>query len=346
MTDVQQVRSWFDGAAFRQDLRAAWLDASIALLITLAIFAWLTWRIHAGTSPTIDVIPTFAGGAGTYWMYWMSQAFGWSGLLWAWITVLLGLVRSTRPQPWLRLTPATVERLHRTTSLTTIVLMFAHAFWFFAEEVRGNAEGLGPVGRVWSAFLNVFVPGVYPSGTGVIAILIGLLALYLSIPLGLAYYARRRIGARTWRVLHSSIIVVYVLSVWHTLLYGTNVWFDGWFRTTMWLLQLPVAALLLIRLLAPAYRPGRGTLDVVGRWVARTAVAATVVVLLVVAATGRDGGRTPGVEGAGLNVTTVMVWGGLAVFVAVVGIAVVRAHRVAARQRSRVQISSGTYLDR
>ncbi|MFD2025896.1 ferric reductase-like transmembrane domain-containing protein [Promicromonospora aerolata] len=340
MRDVRRVRGWFDGGAFRQDLRAAWLDASVALLITLAIFAWLTWRVHAGTSPTIDVIPTFAGGAGTYWMYWMSQAFGWSGLLWAWITVLLGLVRSSRPQAWLPLTPSTVEKLHRTTSLTTIVLMFAHAFWFFAEEVRGNAEGLDPVGRVWSAFLNVFVPGVYPSGTGVIAILIGLLALYLSVPLGLAYYARRRIGARAWRVLHSSIIVVYVLSVWHTLLYGTNVWYDGWFRTTVWLLQLPVAALLLVRLLAPAYRPARGALDAAGRWVARTAVALTVVVVLAVAGSGRDGGRTPGVDGAGLNVSPVMVWTGLAGFVIVVGVAVVRAHRAAARQRAVVRASA------
>ena len=81
--------------------------------------------------------------------------------------------------------------------------MFAHAFWFFAEEVRGNAEGLDPAGNLWYAFSRVFVPGVYPSGTGVIAILIGLLAFYLAIPLGLAYYARRRIGAKTWRVLHA-----------------------------------------------------------------------------------------------------------------------------------------------
>ncbi|GAB2485754.1 ferric reductase-like transmembrane domain-containing protein [Promicromonospora xylanilytica] len=340
MSDVRQVRGWFDAAAFRQDLRAAWLDAAIALVITLAIFALLTWRVHAGTSATLGVMPYLAGGAGTYWMYWMCQAFGWSGLLWAWITVLLGLLRSSRPQPWLRLSPPAVERLHRTTSLTTVVLMFGHAFWFFAEEVRGNAEGLDPAGNLWYAFLRVFVPGVYPSGTGVIAILIGLLAFYLAIPLGLAYYARRRIGAKTWRVLHASIIVVYVLSVWHTLLYGTNVWFDGWFRTTVWLLQLPVAALLLVRILAPAHRQGRRPLDIVGRWVARVAVSLTVVVVLAVAGSGRDGGRTPGVEGAGLNVTPVMVWAGLAVFVVVVCAAVIRAHLVAARQRTTVRASA------
>ena len=100
--------------------------------------------------------------------------------------------------------PARLEKWHRTTSLTTIVLTFMHAFWFFAEEVRFNAEGLGVDGRTWMAFVNTFVPGAYGSGTGLIAILIGLLALYLSIPLGLAFYARRALGPRVWRTLHAT----------------------------------------------------------------------------------------------------------------------------------------------
>lgn len=331
MTEVTEPsgRSWFDGAALRQDLRAAWLDASAALVITLLLFAWLYQRVDAGTSATVDVMPFLLGGADTYWMYWLCQAFGWSGLLWAWITVVLGLTRSSRPPARLPVSPARLEKWHRTTSLTTVALMFLHAFWFFAEEVRGNADGLGVAGRTWAAFVDVFVPGAYGSGTGLIAILLGLLAFYLAIPLGLAYYARRSIGSRAWRTLHASIIVVYVLSVWHTLLYGTNVWYDGWFRTTVWLLQLPVAALLLVRLLAPAHRPHRGRLDLAGRWTARAAVAATVVTLLVVAATGRDGGRTRGVDGAPLNVTQAMIWAGLAVFAVVVTAAVVRAHRSA-----------------
>lgn len=335
MADVTEPtrRSWFDGAAFRQDLRAAWLDASAALIITLLLFAWLYQRVDAGTSATVDVMPFLLGGADLYWMYWLCQAFGWSGLLWAWITVILGLTRSSRPPSWLPVSPARLEKWHRTTSLTTIVLMFMHAFWFFAEEVRGNAEGLGAGGRTWYAFVNTFVPGAYGSGTGLIAILIGLLALYLAIPLGLAFYARRAIGPRVWRTLHASIIVVYVLSVWHTLLYGTNVWYDGAFRTTVWLLQLPIAALLLIRLLAPAHRPHRGRLDLAGRWAARAAVAATVVTLLVVAASGRDGGRTRGVDGAPLNTTQPMVWIGFAAFAVAVTVVTVRAHR-AARARA------------
>ncbi|NEE48201.1 hypothetical protein G3M55_26770, partial [Streptomyces sp. SID8455] len=67
------------------------------------------------------------------------------------------------------------------------------------------------------AFIETFVPGGYDSGTGQIAIPIGQAALYLAIPLGLLFYVRHRIGPKTWRVLHRFVIVVYVLSVWHTL---------------------------------------------------------------------------------------------------------------------------------
>ncbi|CAO0833065.1 putative protein OS=Streptomyces microflavus OX=1919 GN=Smic_06640 PE=4 SV=1 [Streptomyces microflavus] len=97
------------------------------------------------------------------------------------------------------------------------------------------------------------------------------------------------------------MIVVYVLSVWHTLLYGTNVWYDGWFRTSVWLLQLPIAALLLLRLLRPARRseklplsPG-ATASRTGwalRLGGRLAVVGVMVALVVVVVSGNDGGRT------------------------------------------------------
>lgn len=323
-------RTWFDVRALKQDVRGAGLDASVALAATLAIFALLAWRIDAGTSATIVVMPDLADPG--YWMYWLSQAFGWSGLLWAWITVLLGLLRSSRHPSWMPVSVARIEKWHRQTSLTTIALMFAHAWWFFAEMVRDNRAEAGWAGRLWRAFVDSFVPGGYNSGTGVIAILIGLLALYLAIPLGLAFYARRAMGARVWRVLHASIIIVYVLSVWHTLLYGTSVWYDGAFRTAVWLLQLPIAGLLLVRLLRPAYRPGATAADRLGRLVGRITAAATILVLLMVAATGRDGGRTPGVEGAPLTFTQAMIWVGFAVFGAVVAALVFRAHRTTRRR--------------
>ncbi|QBI56372.1 ferric reductase-like transmembrane domain-containing protein [Streptomonospora litoralis] len=330
----------FDWAALRADLRAAVPDAAAALVVTAAIFAWLYARIHSGTSPTIDVMPMLGEHPDRYWMYWLCQAFGWSALLWAWITVMLGMARSSVHPSWLPVSAPRLERWHRTTSLTTIGLMFAHAFMFFADSVRGNEDGLGWAGRLGTAFVEVFVPGGYTTGTGQVAILIGLIAFYLAIPLGLAFYLRRRTGSRVWLALHRFVIVVYALSVWHTLLYGTNVWYDGAFRTTVWLLQIPVAALLLVRLSAPArpgerLRPrnaGQGPLGYALRLAARVGAAAVIAVVLAVTFTGRDGGRTRGVEGAEMNVTQPMVWVGLALLLATI-VAVVAA--VARRRTGR-----------
>ncbi|GAB3460374.1 ferric reductase-like transmembrane domain-containing protein [Streptomonospora sediminis] len=325
----------FDWQGLRSDLRGAVPDAALALVVTGLVFVLLYVRVENGTSATIRVMPMLAD-APKFWMYWLSQAFGWSGLLWAYVTVLFGLLRSGPRPPWQWLTVPRVEKLHRTTSLTTIGLMFMHAFMFFADQVRSNQQDFSWAGGLLKAFADVFVPGVYSSGTGRIAILLGLLAFYLAIPLGLAFYVRQRTGSRMWRALHRFIIVVYVLSVWHTLLYGTNVWFDGPFRTLVWALQMPLAALLLLRLLAPARPserlrlrgPGREsrTLPLTARFAGRLAAAATVLGLLAVVITGADGGRTPGGEPPGLWPEQWVIWAGLLVL-ALVLVAVVHRTR-------------------
>ncbi|WP_244231160.1 ferric reductase-like transmembrane domain-containing protein [Saccharomonospora piscinae] len=330
-TSRRRRRGAMDTAALRADLRGAIPDATAALVITGAIVVWLYARIDNGESATLDVMPYLAD-ADAYLLYWLCQAFGWSALLWAWLTTMFGLLRSGRPPGWLPVSPARLERLHRTTSLTTVALMFLHAALFFAEMVR-TSDSDTLLGRVWRAFVESFVPGGYDSGTGRVAILLGLLAFYLAIPLGLAYYLRTRLGAGPWRALHRFVLVVYVLSVWHTLLYGTNVWFDGWPRTTLWLLQLPPALLLLARLLVPARPAERGgalrgrpvALALrIGGIVATVGVIATAVTVVI---TGRDGGRTPGAEGAGLTMTQGLIWAGTVVFLAVLVAAVTFARR-------------------
>ncbi|MEU5400691.1 ferric reductase-like transmembrane domain-containing protein [Streptomyces sp. NPDC005963] len=281
----------------RSDLKASLLDGAIALVVTAVVFGILYARIKAKTSSTVTVMP-FMADAGAFWMYFLSQAFGWSALLWAWGTVILGLLLSGPRPGRLPLSVPRLERLHRTTSLNTIALIFAHALLFAAELVRHDKDGL--LGAVGTAFVEAFVPGGYDSGTGRIAIPVGQGALYLAIPLGLLFYVRHRIGPKTWRIMHRFVLVVYILSVWHTLLYGTNVWYDGWFRTSIWLLQLPIAALFLLRLLRPARRSqqlrplGDRTGSATGwslRLTGRIAAVAVVVALLAVVFTGRDGGR-------------------------------------------------------
>ncbi|GAA2086204.1 ferric reductase-like transmembrane domain-containing protein [Streptomyces albiaxialis] len=277
----------------RRDLRAAGPDFGVSLLVTAAVFAFLYARIRSGASDTVKIMP-FMEDADTFWMYWLSQAFGWSALLWAYGTVVIGLLLAgPRPRRFAR-SHAAMERLHRTTSLSTIVLMFAHALMFAAELIRYETKLSWPT-RFGKALVDTFVPGGYSSGTGEVAIPIGQAALYAAIPLGLLFYWRHRIGARAWRALHRCVIVVYVLSVWHTLLYGTNVWYDGWPRTVLWLLQLPLAALFLYRLARPlrrGERPGGPTgARQLARWAVLLAAVATLIALCVVLCTGRDGGR-------------------------------------------------------
>ena len=132
---VRQRR--FDWSGLRADLRGAIPDASMALAATLLIFWWLYARVENGSSATTQVMPMLAD-APRYWMYWMCQAFGWSGLLWAYVTIVFGLLRSGPRPGWGWLSGARVEKLHRTTILTTLGLMFMHAFMLFAEFVRTN----------------------------------------------------------------------------------------------------------------------------------------------------------------------------------------------------------------
>ncbi|MFI8199466.1 ferric reductase-like transmembrane domain-containing protein [Streptomyces sp. NPDC085942] len=288
-----------DRVALSADLRAALPDAGAAILVTAAVFAFLYARMESGDSATVAVMP-FMDDPGTYWMYLLSQAFGWSGLLWAWGTVMLGLLLSGPRPARLPASRQVLERWHRTTSLTTMALMFAHALMFAAELVRYEVQ-LAWAERLWAGFADTFVPGWYDSGTGQIAIPIGQGALYLAVPLGLLFYVRPRIGANTWRRLHRFVIVVYALSVCHTLLYGTNVWYGEWPRTVLWFLQLPVVALLLLRLMRPARRSERlgprkrrEGVSLPGwavRAAGRAAAGAVVVGLLIVVASGHDGGR-------------------------------------------------------
>src|SRR5690606_6345860 len=319
-------RGRLDTRTLRADLRALLLDASIALVVTAGIYALLHHRIETGSSQTLMVMP-FLDDAHRYRFYWACQAFGWSGLLWAWISVLLGLLRATAPGRWTVLPHAGIERWHRVTGITTVGLMLGHALAFLFELLREDAEGGG--GGALAAFADVFVPGWYDSGTGQVAILLGLIAFYLAIPLGFSFYLRWWTGPRLWRGVDRVVIAVAVLSGRDPLPYRTTAWCESGARP-------PPRLLLLARLLAPL-RPGErltaADLRGPGRWRAlarlagRAAAALAVPALLLVAATGRDGGRTPGEETGDMAVTQPMVWAGLAVLLTVLAAAALAVRR-------------------
>jgi sulfoxide reductase heme-binding subunit YedZ len=105
--------------------------------------------------------------------------------------------------------------------------------------------------------------GYRPMFTGV-----GIIAGWLAAVLGLSFYARRRIGARTWRLMHRFTIVAYVLAVVHVAGAGTNAT-DPWMVAMLTALTAPIAGLFVLRMLpapAPAPAPART------RWPSRAAI--------------------------------------------------------------------------
>lgn len=280
------------------DMRAAIPDASLALLVTASVWLVLWWRVENERSETVQVMPDLAGFE--HWAYWLCQAFGWAALLWAWGTVMLGLLVAGRRPRWVPGSTRTIEKLHRTTSLTVIGLTLAHIVTqIYDWGVATTDNGFSALDTT----IYSFVPGTYGAGlSGKIYLLTGQVAFYLALVLGLSYYVRHRLGVRAWRFAHRFSILVYVFAVWHTFIYGTNVWFTGYQRTALWAMQLPVAALVLYRLLEPLRASERLPLQprallarldtmVVLRLGVRLIAAAAVVALVGVLALDRTGGR-------------------------------------------------------
>lgn len=276
-------------------MRGAIPDASLALLLTAAILGVLWWRVEQQRSQTVQLMPELADF--DYFPYYALQAFGWSALIWSWGTVILGLLVAGGRPSWLRVRTRTIEKLHRTTSLTVIGLTICHILLMVWSRVFNDRWG------VLRSFGESFVPWFW-SGTflGRFAIAIGLVALYGAIILGVSYYVRHVVGVRAWRFAHRFSILVYVLAVWHTFIYGTNVWFIGYQRTLLWAMQVPIAAMVLARLLAPLRRSERlplrprplaAQLNVMAvlRLGVRLVAAGSVVVLLGILALDRTGGR-------------------------------------------------------
>jgi hypothetical protein len=140
-------------------------------------------------------------------------------------------------------------------------------------------------------------------------------------------------GPVVWRFVHASIVVVYILSVWHTLLYRTNVWYAGLLRIGVWLGQLPLLGLLLARLFSPRSAPGRAFGFTVLRAAAALAAVATTAVTAWMVVSRNGGGRIRGEATDTGPVTPEMIWLGTGVLVALLALGVIYSRHVQKRRR-------------
>ena len=79
----------------------------------------------------------------------------------------------------------------------------------------------------------------------------GIFAVYILVLVAPTYYLRRMVGLSRWRFVHRFVLVFYGLSVWHALVLGLDVGYYSWLRPLIWLLQVPLLALLIRRLRGP-----------------------------------------------------------------------------------------------
>ncbi|HTA36309.1 MAG TPA: hypothetical protein VK761_06305, partial [Solirubrobacteraceae bacterium] len=75
---------------------------------------------------------------------------------------------------------------------------------------------------------------------------IGIVAFWAMLALGLSYYARGRIGAQRWRVLHRFTALAWLLGLVHSLGEGTDAG-QIWFLAMVAIVTVPALVLLLGR---------------------------------------------------------------------------------------------------
>ncbi|HSD79806.1 MAG TPA: ferric reductase-like transmembrane domain-containing protein [Solirubrobacteraceae bacterium] len=181
-------------------------------------------------------------GDPTQQVFWFaSRALGIVAIALLAISVALGLAMSGRlvRRPGL---PAKLRRFHEAATLVTLGLIVAHG---------GVLLGDGYLRPGLAGVALPFQLGYRPLWTG-----IGILAGWLAAILGLSFYARRRIGAKTWRWLHRWTVAVYVLALGHVVGAGT----DGrspWMIAMLTLLTAPIVFAFTLRMLPAAPRTAR-----------------------------------------------------------------------------------------
>jgi hypothetical protein len=124
----------------------------------------------------------------TQQVFWLaSRAVGIVAIALLGISVALGLAMSTKllRRPGL---PAKLKRFHEASTLVTLTLIVAHAGLLLAD------------GYLRPGLAGVALPfhlSYRPLWTGT-----GIIAAWLAAILGLSFYARKWIGAKTWRWMH------------------------------------------------------------------------------------------------------------------------------------------------
>jgi ferredoxin-NADP reductase len=133
----------------------------------------------------------------------------------------------------------TLMSVHQQTALVGLVAIAVHGI-----TLLGDAFLSPSIGDIAIPFTSTYKP----LWTG-----LGVTGGWLAAILGLSYWVRARIGSGLWRKLHRATLLVYILSVAHTLGAGTDA-SRPWMLLLLTATGAPILFLFVIRVLTP--RPG------------------------------------------------------------------------------------------
>jgi sulfoxide reductase heme-binding subunit YedZ len=178
-------------------------------------------------------------GDPTQQVFWLaSRAVGIVAIALLAVSVSIGLAMAGGLARRPRL-PAKLKRFHEASTLVTLGLIAAHAgLLLFDGYLRPGLAGI----------TLPFALGYRPFFTG-----IGIIGGWLALILGLSFYTRKWIGAKTWRRLHRFTIAVYLLALGHVIGAATDAG-SVWMLALLTVLTAPVVFGFAYRVLPAASR--------------------------------------------------------------------------------------------
>jgi methionine sulfoxide reductase heme-binding subunit len=143
----------------------------------------------------------------THWFWYLSRAAGISAYLALALSVIWGLLLSTRlVDTWIA-RGHSVE-LHTWISAIALALVAAHALVLIGDPyVRFD-------------LLHVLLP--FASAYRPVAVALGVLSAYGSVVVFGSFWLRRQVGQRTWRIVHILAFPTFVTVTLHGMLAGTD----------------------------------------------------------------------------------------------------------------------------
>jgi sulfoxide reductase heme-binding subunit YedZ len=170
-------------------------------------------------------------------LFWItSRAAGTVALVLASLAASLGLLMAMRIRagrgPDMRIA-------HEVLALSTMVAIAVHGLSLIGDQY------------LHQSLLDVTVP--FAGSYKILWTSLGIISGWTLIILGLAYYARRRIGMDRFRRLHRFTALAWLMGLAHSLGEGTDAG-QAWFLVMIGLVAAPALALIVTRRIAPRNR--------------------------------------------------------------------------------------------